>query len=230
MRRPPAWLAGFRGGFVALLPLWAGALPVGVAYAVAAHGAGLGFAATQALSLTLFSAAAQVSVASSLRAGAPAALIVATALALNAQLVLYGLALGRQLRPAWAACLAGAWLLTDGAYGVTMAEGRPSVARLLGAGSSMYVAWNAGTLLGGVAGRTLPDVRRLGIDFVVPLTFLAVLMPLLRTRTSLLTAAVAAGVMPAAIHAVPSGAAVLAAGVAGSLIGSLLPDGGRGLR
>ena len=53
----------FMQGFVGLLPLWAGAIPAGLAYGVAAGGAGLSPAEAQLMSVVVFSAAAQVSAA-----------------------------------------------------------------------------------------------------------------------------------------------------------------------
>src|SRR5262245_37632361 len=152
-----------RSGFVAMLPLWAGAIPVGIAYGVAARGAGLGPAETQLMSLTVFSAAAQVSAVSLMATGAPAPGLVGTAMGLDVQMLLLGLAVGRQLRPSWRERLLTAWLLTDGAFGVSAARGRLRLPVLLGAGASMYLAWNLGSAVGAAAGDVLPDPRRLGI-------------------------------------------------------------------
>ena len=214
-----AWLTLFRRGFLAMAPLWAGAIPVGVAYAVAAHDAGLGAGATQLMSLLVFSAAAQVSAVSLLRAGASLPLLIATAMALNVQLLLIGLAVGRQARPSWRQRLLTASVLTDGAYGVSAALGPLRLPLLLGAGSSMYLAWNGGTFLGLLVGAALPDPERLGLGFIVPLAFLAVLVPLVRTRTSgLVVLSAAAATLLLAPH-VPTGVAVLGAGLAGSAAG-----------
>jgi predicted branched-subunit amino acid permease len=207
-------------GFLALLPLWAGAIPSGIAYGVAARAAGLGPGETQLMSLVVFSAAAQVGAVSLLGAGAPVALLVGTALALNAQLPLLGLAVGRQTRPSWPARLVAAWFLTDGAYGIAAACGPLRLPVLLGAGVSMYTAWNAGTALGSVLGAVVPDLRRLGVDFVVPLTFLAVLVPLVRTRTAALVALVAGATALLLARLVPGGVAVLGAGLVGSAAGA----------
>ena len=216
----PAPLALFARGFLALLPLWAGAIPSGIAYGVAARAAGLGPGETQLMSLVVFSAAAQVGAVSLLSAGAPVALLVGTALALNAQLLLLGLAVGRQTRPSWPARLVAAWFLTDGAYGIAVARGPLRLPVLLGAGVSMYTAWNAGTALGSVLGTAVPDLRQLGVDFVVPLTFLAVLVPLVRTRTAALVALVAGATALLLAWLVPGGVAVLGAGLVGSAVGA----------
>ncbi len=212
--------ARFLHGFVALLPLWIGAIPVGIAYAVAARAAGLGPVQTQLMSLTVFSAAAQVSAVSLLAGGTGWPLLVGTAIALNAQALLLGLATARQTRPALPARLPAAWFLTDGAYAVTAAGRRFTLAGLLGAGVSMYLAWNGGTALGLAAGHAIPSSRRLGIDFVAPLTFLAVLVPLVRTRAAVCAAVVAGVAALLLVRLTPGGVAVLGAGLAGSVAGA----------
>lgn len=213
-------LALFLRGFVALLPLWTGAIPFGIAYGVSARNAGLSVGETQLMSLVVFSAAAQVSAVSLLAEGAPILVLVGTVLALNAQLLLLGLAIGRQVRLSWAKRLVAAWFLTDGAYGIATAHGRLQLPILLGAGVSMYIAWNTGTVLGTAVGVALPDTRQLGVDFVVPLTFLAVLVPLVRTRTAALVALVAGVTALVLIWGGAAIVAVLGAGLAGSAVGA----------
>src|SRR4051812_833206 len=189
----PSWGMLFGRGFLGLLPFWVGAIPIGVAYGIAARGAGFSLFETQLMSVTVFSASAQVSTLSQLAVRAPVAAIVVTALALNAQLLLIGLAVGRQERPSWPLRLLTACFLTDAAYGGALADTRVRLPVLVGAGASMFVAWNLGTAIGALAGAALPDPRKLGVDLVVTLTFLGVLVPLIRSRAALL-AALAAGV------------------------------------
>jgi predicted branched-subunit amino acid permease len=218
--REPTSFHLFARGFLALMPLWAGAIPVGIAYGVAARGAGLGLVETLLMSLTVFSAAAQLSAVALLGAGAPSLVLVGTALALNVQVLLLGLAAGRQTRPARLKRLAAAYFLTDGAYGVAVAGGKLTLPGLAGAGVSMFVAWNAGSVLGAALGHALPDPRQFGVDFVAPLTFLAVLVPLVRTRAAVLTALVAGVTALLVARLAPGGVAVLGAGLAGSAAGA----------
>ena len=213
-------LAAFWRGYLALLPLWSGAIPAGIAYGVAARSAGLGIVETQVMSLVVFSAAGQIGAVSLLAAGASPVLTIGTVMALNAQLLLLGLAIGRQLRLSWVQRVAAAWLLTDGAYGVSLGVGPLRLAVLLGTGASMYTGWNLGTLLGAGLGATLANPRAFGIDLVAPLSFLAVLVPLVRSRPLLLVA-VSAGVTAWLVSRVaPGGVAVLGAGVVGCAMGA----------
>ena len=142
----------FARGFFGLLPLWAGAIPAGIAFGVAARAAGLGGGEAQLMSVVVFSAAAQVSAATLLQAGTPPLVLVGTAMALAAQLLLLSLTVGRQLRLSWPGRLLTAAFLTDGAYGIAVGTGPLRLPTLLGAGVSMFVAWNLGTALGTAVG------------------------------------------------------------------------------
>jgi predicted branched-subunit amino acid permease len=210
----------FARGFLGLLPLSAGAIPAGIAFGVAARAAGLTGYEAQLMSVVVFSAAAQVSAASLLQAGTPTLVLVGTVLALNSQLFLLSLAVGRQVQLSWPRHLVTALFLTDGAYGIAVGAGPLRAPVLLGAGISMFMAWNLGTALGTALGQAVPDPRRLGIDLVAPLTFLAVLVPLVRTRTAALVALVAGVAALLLTRVAPSGVAVLGAGVAGIAVGA----------
>ncbi len=210
----------FWRGFVALLPLWTGAIPVGIAYAVAARDAGVSPLATQLMSLTVFSAAAQLSVVSLFARGTSAVIMVVTVLTLNLQVFLYGLAATREARPSRLARIVTAYFVTDGAFAIAVAGGRVRMPVLLGAGVSMFAGWNIGTLIGVLSGAVLPDLGRFGIDFVAPLIFLAVLIPLVRSRPAVLTAIVAATTTLVVSRVSPGGIAILAAGLTGSAAGA----------
>jgi predicted branched-subunit amino acid permease len=213
-------LTYFARGFVAMLSLWVAAIPSGIAYGVAARGVGLGAVETQLMSLLVFSAAGQVGVLALLKAGAPLALAIGTVMVLNAQLLLLGLTVGRQLRPSWGERVLSAFFLTDAAFAIAATRERLRLPLLLGAGVSMYVGWNAGTAIGIAAGRVLLDVRGLGIDFVLPLIFLALLVPLVRTRPTLVVVLVSGATTFLLSRVAPSGVAVLVAGVAASIAGA----------
>lgn len=212
-------LREFGRGFVAMFPLWTGAIPVGIAYGVAAREAGIGALEAQLMSLAVFSAAGQVTAVSLLSSGTSPVVLLGTVMMLNAQLLLLGLTVGRQLRLSVPQRLVTAWFLTDGAFGVTAAQGRLRLGVLLGAGVSMFTGWNIGTALGVLAGSAVPDLQRLGLDFVVTLAFLAVLVPLVRSRP-MVVAMLASGIVAFILNSVvPGGLTVLGAGVAGAAAG-----------
>jgi predicted branched-subunit amino acid permease len=215
----------FSSGFRALMPLWLGVVPFGVAYAVLARDAGLSLLETQSLSVLVFSGSAQVSAVGLFGTGAAAAEIVLTTFLLNVRHVLYGLALGRRIPlRAWRRPTA-AYFLTDEAFGVVAAREERTFPFLLGAELSLFATWNTATFAGALAGGAIPDPAKLGIDLIFPLAFLALLVPLVRTRVELAVALVAGAAAYILADALPGGLPILVTGVAGSLLGAFLTQG-----
>jgi 4-azaleucine resistance transporter AzlC len=217
----PPLLRDFVRGFRAVIPLWLGLVPFSLAYAVTARGAGLGVLDTQLMSALVFAGGAQFSAVGLFAAGASGVEIVLTTLLLNVRHVLYGLSLSQRLPLAPAEKLVAAHFLTDEAYGVALADPRPSFAYLLGAELSVFVPWNLFTLAGSLLGQGLPDPARLGVDFVFPLAFLVLLVPMLRGAVEVGVAVLSGGMAFGLSQVLPGGAALLLAGVVGSLAGAL---------
>jgi predicted branched-subunit amino acid permease len=67
---------------------------------------------------------------------------------------------------------------------------------LLGAGLAIYVSWFTGTALGVLGGDALGDPETLGLDAAFPALFLALLVPQIRSRTTV-TAAIGGAVIAA---------------------------------
>ena len=211
----------FRRGFSAIIPLWLGMLPFALAYAVAARGAGLTVFETQAMSVIVFAGAAQFMAAGMFAVAAEPLTIVFTVLLVNLRHFLYGLNLGRGTLSGGGEALA-AHLLTDEAFGVTAAAGRKGGPYLLGAGASIFVIWNVGTLAGSLLSASIPDPAALGVDFVFPLAFLALLLPLLRDRTAWVVALSSAALALLFSRFTDTGITVLLTGLLGSLLGAAL--------
>lgn len=212
-----------RGGFLAMLPLWTGAIPTGIAYAVAAHDAGLSRFETQVMSLTVFSAAAQLGAVGLLGDGASLMALATVAFALNIHLLLLGLATARAEPLSRTRQALVAFFLTDGAFGIAARWERIHWQVLLGAGLSMYLGWNIGTLAGALAGPTLESIGGSYLALVAPLSFVAVLAPLVRTSAAV-AAMLVAGLLAALLTSLPAGVALLIAALAGSVVGSLRAD------
>jgi 4-azaleucine resistance transporter AzlC len=197
-------------------------LPFALAYAVSARSAGLSLFDTQLMSITVFAGASQFSAAGMFQAGAGGLAIIFTTFLINLRHLLYGLNLGRQVPVGPLQQAAAAPFLTDEAFGVVVASGRRDFRFLLGAELSLFFIWNAATLAGALISSALPDPDSLGVDFVFPLAFLALLIPLLKSRTHWLIA-LACGVLALLLGSVTnSGVTVLVTGLAGALAGALL--------
>lgn len=215
-------LGGFRAGFGAMAPLWLGVVPFALAYAVTARDAGLSVLETQALSVLVFAGSAQFSAAGLFGVGAGGLEIVLTTFLLNVRHVLYGLTLGRRIPITRAQRPAAAYFLTDEAFGVVSASGDRRFAFLLGAELSLFATWNLATLGGALLGDAIPSPTDIGVDLIFPLAFLALLIPLLRTRTELAVAVVSGALAFGLTRVLPGGLPILVTGIVGSLLGAWL--------
>ncbi len=207
-------------GFRAMVPLWLGVVPFGVAYAVTARNAGLSLVQTQALSLLVFAGSAQVSATGLFARGAGGLEIVLTTFLLNVRHLLYGMSLARTVPLTARQRPVAAYFLTDEAYGVTVASGSRTYPYLLGTELSLFVTWNLATLVGAIVGGAIPDPEKLGVDVIFPLAFLALLVPLIRTRVEVAVAVASGALAWVLAHELQGGLAILATGVTGSAVGA----------
>lgn len=218
-------MTSFWQGFGAMLPLWLGLVPFGAAYAVSARAAGLTLFETQLMSLVVFSGGAQFGATGLFAVGASPLTVVATTFLINSRHLLYGVSLGQLVPFGVRERFLAAHLLTDEAYGVTFGSSQRSAPFFIGAGSSLFFIWNSSTLLGALLSGLVPDPAALGIDFVFPLAFLTLLIPLLKIQPALVVAVFAGSLALAASQIINTGLAVLLAGVLGPLLGAYLTRG-----
>ena len=212
----------FARGFRAMAPLWLGVVPFGLAYSVTARDAGLSVLETQSLSVLVFAGSAQVSAAGLFATGAAGLEIVLTTVLLNVRHLLYGLSLGREIELTRRQRPIAAYFLTDEAFGVVAGSSERSFPFLLGTELSLFATWNLSTFGGALLGAAIPDPEEIGVDLIFPLAFLALLVPLVRTRVELAVAAASGVVAYALSQALPGGLPILVTGVLGSLLGAWL--------
>jgi predicted branched-subunit amino acid permease len=129
----------------------------------------------------------------------------------------------RHLPRAWRWLLA--YLLTDEAYAVTIAHYTDERVPLrhkhwyfLGAGLALWSTWQLSTLAGLLLGAAVPPAWSL--DFAIPLTFIALVVPALRDRASGV-AALTAGVLVLLLAVLPLNLGLLVAALAGMVAGML---------
>jgi 4-azaleucine resistance transporter AzlC len=215
-----------RRGFVAMLPLWLGVVPFALAFAILARTSGLSVLETEALSVLVFAGSAQLAFVNLVKDGAGGAVILLTVLLLNLRHVLYGLSLNSHLpartrpsRPVLAA------LMTDESYGLTIRaflSGRGSAGYFFGASLSLFISYATATLAGALFGSWLPDPERLGLETVFPLSFLALLLLMVRTRLDVAIATVAGGMALLLSQTFSGGMVVLTTTIGGAALGTLL--------
>ena len=197
-----------------------------ISFGVAAVGAGASVAQACAMSLLVFTGASQFSAVGVLASGGTAASAFGGAALLSARNGVYGLAMSRHLEGSLGARLVAAQLVIDESTAMAVAQDDPAHRRAAFwvTGISVYVFWNAGTLIGALLGTAI-DPRTYGLDAAIPAAFVAILFPLLRERVPRRAAIAGAVVCLALIPFTPVGVPILCATV-GVLFGIPTPPRG----
>lgn len=215
----------FLEGVRAELPLMLGVAPFAFIYGALAIQLGLPATLVQAMSAIIFGGSSQFIAAPLIVASTPALVLILTVFVVNLRHALYSASLApylEKLAPLWKILLA--YLLTDEAYAVAIAhfqkqgDGAARHWYLFGAGLTLWSFWQAGTALGIFVGAQVP--AEWSLDFVLPLTFIAIVVPMLGNRAYVIAALVAAlgGVLT---YALPFKLNYLLAALAGIVVGML---------
>jgi predicted branched-subunit amino acid permease len=217
--------ADFRDGFVEMMPACIGLIPFGVVTGVGAAATGADWLGALGMSAIIFSGAAQILAAQLLAAGAPLAVIVLTCFVAGLRFLMYSAAMAPYLRP-----LPGRWqqglafLLTDQAFAATIRrfhatdDPHANASHFLGGGLALWLWWQVTNMTGFLTGNLIP--ASWSLEFAVPLCFVALLAPVLRSAPTVL-AAVVAGCAVVALDGLPMKLNLIAAGVIGIAAGTL---------
>jgi predicted branched-subunit amino acid permease len=159
----------------------------GVAFGAAAVGAGLGTWQALAMSALMFTGASQFALVGVLGAGGGALAAVGSALLLGTRNTVYGVRLAPLLTPQGRLRRAGAahWVI-DETTAMAVAAPDRELGRLAFwvTGATIYLGWNAMTLVGSLGAAALGGTAQAALDAVVPAAFLALLWPRLRSSTA----------------------------------------------
>jgi len=219
-----AFFAGVRAEF----PLLVGVAPFGMIYGVLALSAGLDPASAQMMSSIVFAGSAQFITAQLLRDLAPGLVIVLTIAVVNLRHMLYSASMApylRELPMRWKVLLS--YLLTDEAYAATIIHyeenGKTTDGHwfFFGTGIALWITWQACTAMGIFLGATLPPEWPL--DFALPLTFIAIIMPALKDRPAV-AASLSAGATALLTYPLPFKLGLVIAALVGILVGTTLEN------
>lgn len=199
----------------------------GAAFGAAADAAGLDLWQTMTLSALMFTGASQFALVGVLGAGGSALAAVGSALLLGTRNTVYGVRLVPLLQPHGVLRRLGTahWVI-DETTALSIAAPDRRLARLafVAGGASIFLMWNATTVLGALGAAALSGPALAALDAVVPAAFLALLWPRLRAGfpeagVQLRVAVGGALVALALTPVVPAGVQVIAAVVAVALAG-----------
>ncbi|GIG53881.1 AzlC family ABC transporter permease [Demequina activiva] len=224
---PQQW-RDFWKGTASIAPLMPGSVLFGLAFGALVDVVGLPAWLAPYASATVTAGASQIAIVEALRQDAPAVIAILTALVINARLALYSAALA----PVFSAFprrwqLGLAYLMTDqsAAVSVLRADQWPDPVRrrwfILGVSGPFVLVWILGTAAGVVLGPVIPDAWQIG--FIVPLMFIAVMVPALTTWPAVAAAAISTAVV-LILKDLPYGLNVLVGALAGIGLGALVPS------
>lgn len=213
--------ADFSTGVRDSLPLLLGIVPFALVAGVAAAEAGLSTIQALGMSVFVFAGASQLAALDLLGSNAPLAVVVLTAAVINLRMLMYSASIAPHFRATAGRVRAVlAYFLTDQAFALTVArydvEDTGQRWYYLGLSLALWSVWQVGTVVGVVVGAGVPD--EWGLEFAVPLVFLALLVPALKDRESL-AAGATAGVAAVAGAGLPLNLGLVVAAVVGVLAG-----------
>lgn len=196
-------------------------VPFGIAFGVLCTEAGMGVWHALGFSTIVFGGSAQFASVGVLADGGSAAAAIVAGLLLTLRSLAFGVAMGPSLTgPVWWRAVVSQ-LMIDESTAVGSAQADPALRRYgyLSGGLSVFVLWNAATVLGASVLSDAGDlIIDLGIDATIPAAFLALLWPRLTTRDGRLVAGVGASIVLALVTVTPAGIPVIAAASAVILV------------
>ena len=217
-----AYWKGFRDAtpFVVVI------IPFSILFGVVATEAGLSVFETMTMSVVVIAGAAQFTAIQLMNENAPTIVALASALAVNLRMAMYSASLTPYLgaAPRWQRAIM-AYFLVDQPYalGSLQFEAEPKmtvperVAYFMGTVTPVCPNWYLFTLVGAVVGQAIPPW--LALDFAVPITFLAMIGPMLRSGAHIVAALVSVS-LALSFAWVPYNLGLMIAGIGGMMAGA----------
>ncbi len=200
--------------------------PFGLVAGVAMVAGGIPPLAAMAMSLVVYAGASMLAATQLLAADTPLAVILLTVFFINLRFMMYSASLRPHLGSLplrWK--LAAGYLLADNAFGLSIArftehpQRRGKLGYFLGAALPIWLTWQLAVALGILIGAGLPAQWRL--EFAAPLAFIALTVPLLRSR-AMVAAALAGGITVIAAWGLPMRLGLALAALVGIAVGMLV--------
>lgn len=223
MVKPQLWL-----GMRDCAPFILVAAPFGLLFGVAATEAGMPLLPTMAMTVLVIAGASQFTALILMQEHAPVLIVILTALAVNLRMAMYAAALAPWFRGAPPRVkLLLAYFNLDQTFGLASVRfpQEPAwgvserVAYFIGAALTITPVWVACTAVGALVGDALPGW--LALDFALPICFLAIIGPALRSLPHVAAAVVSvAGAL--ALAWVPFSLGLIGAALAAMIVGAAL--------
>lgn len=216
----------FVQGVRTLIPLTPGVIPFGLVTGVLAIEMGMSPGMSIGMTLLFYSGSAQLVALQLLQNGAVAAAIIATALIINLRFMMYSASLAPYLhhlprRWKWPV----SYMLSDQSYALSILKfssgelGRFGPHFHAGTASAMWLTWQLSVIAGVSLGASIPQTWSL--SFAVPLSFLALLVPNIRSAPTLVAATVGGLIAVMAVD-LPYNLGLVTASIGGVMAGLMI--------
>jgi 4-azaleucine resistance transporter AzlC len=213
-----------RAGAKGVAPILVGIVPFGLVFGAAVIQAGFGIAQAICMSVFVNAGASQIVATTLFGSGAPLWLALATALIVNVRMFIYSTSIAPVLSdaPGWQRPILG-HMLVDQNYATTMTVGRfredvDVIPYYVGAWLALASVWQLSTIAGALIGPFIPPSW--GLEFAVPLVFLAMLAPALKDSTAVSVCIVTAVAAAVLVPLLPMQTGLVAAILGGMLYGA----------
>ena len=212
----------FWAGARDITPILMGIIPFGMISGITAVNVGIGQGTAMLMSIFVFAGASQLVAYQLIGSGAVSFVIVYTALVVNLRFVVYSASIAPYFKPLstpWKWLYA--YLLTDQGYAISLIRFREDESvrptwYYLGASILLWITWQVFSALGIFLGSAIP--AHWGLDFAIPLTFMAVLVKALENRPAII-AALIGGLVATAAYNLPLNLGLIAGVLSGILAG-----------
>ena len=214
----------FWKGVLAQIPVQLGVVPFGLVFGVLGIASGLTALQTILMSSIIFGGASQVVFAQLWSIGASPIVTGGSVAIINSRHIIYSANISKYisvLSLRWRLTLG--YLLTDEAFAISFQEfenrNRFAHYHLLGGGLTLWVFWQISTVTGVFLGANIPP--HLNLEFAIPLTFIAVILPTLKSLAQIGTA-VTASIIAIFGQDLPYGLWIIVASISGMFVGGLI--------
>lgn len=196
----------------------------GITFGALATSSGLTVVQTCLLSLLAFTGASQFAFIGVVASGGAPLTAALTATLLGARNMFYSISLANILQATGWRKLPVAHLVIDESTAMALAHDEPQDARTAFAwtGVSIFIMWNAMTLLGALAGNAIGDPKTFGLDAAVGAAFLGLVWPRLNTRLAHIVAVAAVIAAVVLIPITAPGVPIILGGGAAVALGLML--------
>lgn len=186
-------MSPFRRGFKGMLPIVPGIIPFGAVMGTVSADAHLSFFQTVSMNFLVFAGASQLAAIDLMNQQAAVIVVVATGLIINLRFLLYSAAMSPIVQQeSFIKKFITAYCVTDQSYAVMISEqdrfksNHEAIQFYLGSCLCMVIVWQSSVIAGFIFGNFAP--KSLSLDYAIPLSFVALLMPTLKNSKYVIVA------------------------------------------